>query len=87
MNRDLPSVPETALEQSPSSAVRIPSSKTAKPNSPVLSPRNGSPYLTDGDYGIKLDFPDTIQSDELLMTNELISKVPFHQLHYCLIIQ
>ena len=81
-NRDLPSVPPTDLEPSASPAVRIPSRTSAKPTSPVLSPRNASPYLTDGDYGIKLDFPDAITPDELLMTNELISKVPFMEITF-----
>lgn len=74
-NRDLPTIPTTNPEYSASPAVQIPSRRAAKPNSPILSPRNASPYLTDGDYGIKLNFPNTLKSDELLMTSELISKV------------
>jgi hypothetical protein len=74
-NRNLPTLPTSNPEHSASSAVHIPSRRAVKLNSPVLSPRNASPYLTDGDYGIKLNFPDTVKPDELLMTTELISKV------------
>lgn len=74
-NRDLPAAPNNS-EHSATPSIAIPSRLNAKPNSPVLSPRNSSPYLNDGDYGIKLSFPSTVKADELLMTNELISKVP-----------
>lgn len=70
-NRELPQEPE----DSKTPLVNIPAKPSTKPKSPVLSPRNASPYLDEGDYGIEMEFPDIADPSELLMTKELISKV------------
>lgn len=74
--RELPPDPTSPIA-CPSSGTRsVRDRKISMPlNSPLVSPKSSSPYLTDSDFGIQLGGYAGIKASDLIMTPTLISKV------------